>query len=222
MIGAATSAGALLDEDSRRLSTDRWVEIGSDGNATRYLARTTTSSGLHWQDQFHDGETELINFHARPGDGATCGEQRPVVISGSSLPIVTASELERIGFVPSTQPLPAEVSQHLADIDDRVAVLERAGRPGASHITNRVSFLAWHEETGQTLGQWNYGTLGTERILLDSYALTLFQLAPEFPSRPSALGQCEGGTASEPSGAGAGTPAQEISTATAIESRASR
>ncbi len=157
-----------------RLITERWVELDAEGYANRFLAVTRTLDGAVWQEQIFASKRLTLNHHDRPGDGATCGESDAYAVRGSTLPLMTAANLEGIGFAPATE-IPVEVAEHISGIDGSVRVMMRNGRPGASEVSERVSFLAWHQESGQSLGQWNYGIVDGERVLIDSNAISLVQ-----------------------------------------------
>lgn len=204
-IGTIINHDVLPDSSPAILATERVVSIDDNGYAKYYVATTTTLDGALWQEQHFDGQRLILNQYERPGDRAACTESSPARPSGSTLPLMRADELTEIGFRPASM-LPAEVERHLTTFDGHVSVFMRDGRPGADG-GSRTSYLAWHEATGQSVGQWNYGRIQGTTVLVDSQELTLLERVPAGDFAIETFGPCDGGAGapaanSTPSGDG--------------------
>lgn len=186
-----------------RVVTTRWVTVNSDGVAERYLSLTTTPDGTPWQEESFDGETRRLTFYDRQGDGATCTEVGPYTPTGSTLPLMNAEDLARIGLSPAEGDLPAELADFVAAFPGDVSVYSRAVPSENSPISDQIGYLVWLP-SGQSLGDWNYGTFEGERVLIDSSALTQIEPAGTMPEASPDLPAC-GSPASHPEHASGGS-----------------
>ena len=156
------------------LFSERWVEIDADGNATRYRQLTVKPDGSVFQEQHYDSGVLSVGHVERVGDGATCSELDERVITGSTLPVASAEQLESVGFeLASSSDIPAEVSERAAAFPGS-EVYERPGRLGSDdRVVVRTSFYVLDPQRSQGLGNWNYGMLESgEQVLMHATVIS--------------------------------------------------